>query len=414
MSKLTFVLSLLFVANTGASTFASAQARTYEETILHVFENVPDGEYPSAALLMDADGNLYGTTGGGGTLQGGTVFLLDKSGNETVLYSFPTSGVVNPSPVGALVMDAEGNLYGSTWEGGSVIGGTVFKLAPNGQEVDLHVFTGQGGDGFLSKAGVIIDKQGNLYGTTIAGGAYGVGLSGYGTVYKIDASGNEIVLYSFTGKADGANPFASLVLDATGNLYGTTSEGGDLSCQPPYGCGTVFKVDPLGNETVLYSFTGDYGISPVGGLVLDEHGNLYGTTRYGGTTSNRGNVFKLTPSGEVTNIHSFSGSNGDGEWPDSSLTVDRRGNLYGATAFGGAPSCDLGCGVAFKVTPEGKESILFTFNRDSTGFRPSGLVRDRRGQLFGTTANGGASKVGTIFKLTPDGYPHNFDRLTTE
>lgn len=338
-----------------ATSTMSAQPRPYKETILYSFANTPDGAYPVASLLMDANGNLYGTTGGGGTLQGGTVFVLDTSGNKSVLYNFPPNPQNNPTPMGALVMDKQGNLYGSTWEGGSASGGTVFKVAQSGQETDLHVFTGEGGDGFLSMAGIVIDKHRNLYGTTITGGASGSGLSGYGTVYKVDSSGKETVLYNFAGQADGAYPYASLVLDKEGNLYGTTYEGGDLSCQAPYGCGTVFKVDPAGNETVLYSFTGaypDYGLTPVGGLVRDKAGNLYGTTTYGGTASYLGSVFKLSPAGEITNLYSFTGSNGDGEWPTSNLTLDHQGNLYGTTISGGSPDC--GCGVIFKVYSHAK------------------------------------------------------------
>ena len=395
-------LASAFLLIAAASAIASAQARTYKETILYSFANTPDGEYPGPGLLMDAKGNLYGTTEGGGTLQGGTVFVLDTSGKEMVLYNFSPNPLNNPMPMGALVMDAQANLYGSTWEGGSASGGTVFKVAPNGQETDLHVFTGEGGDGFLSKAGVVIDKHGNLYGTTIMGGASGAGFLGYGIVYKVDPSGNETVLYSFTGKTDGAYPYASLVLDTKGNLYGTTYGGGDLSCQAPSGCGTVFKVDPAGNETVLYSFTGaypDYGLSPVGGLVRDRLGNLYGTTSYGGTVPYHGNVFKLSPTGTITNLYSFTGSNGDGEWPTSNLTLDGRGNLYGATSYGGSPDCYLGCGVVFKVSPDGQESILFAFTGSGTGFEPSAVIRAGRGHLYGTTVGGGTFNFGTIFEL---------------
>jgi uncharacterized repeat protein (TIGR03803 family) len=392
-----------------ASLFASAQSpsyspkvHTYKETILHSFTNTPDGEYPTASLLMDDKGNLYGATEGGGTLQGGTIFQLDPSGTETILYNFSIDPEGAASmPMGALVKDAKGNLYGSTWEGGSASGGTVFKLAPDDQETDLHVFTGQNGDGFLSKAGVVLDKKGNLYGTTIMGGASGSGTSGDGTVYKVDRFGNETILYSFTGKEDGGYPFSSLLLDSTENLYGTTYYGGDLSCQPPNGCGTVFKVDPSGKETVLYSFTDalpDYGLHPVGGLVRDKAGNLYGTTSYGGTVPIDGNVFKLTPTGEITNLYSFTGSNGDGEWPASNLTLDGQGNLYGATNYGGSPSCYLGCGVVFKITPEGQESILFTFTGGETGFEPSALIR-HAGALYGVTTGGGTSDVGTVFKI---------------
>lgn len=198
------------------------------------------------------------------------MFLLDAAGNETTLYNFPGELSNNPSPVGALVSDSRGNLYGTTWEGGAETGGMVFKVDSAGKETVLHVFTGTDGDGYLSKAGLVIDKHGNLYGTTINGGASGSGFAGDGTVFKVDSEGNESVLHSFTGTGgDGAHPYASLVLDAEGNLYGTTYGGGYLGCQPPYGCGTVFKIDPTGNETTLYSFTGkapDYGQNPVGGL----------------------------------------------------------------------------------------------------------------------------------------------------
>ncbi len=311
--------------------------------------------------------------------------------------------------MGALVSDAPGNLYGTTWEGGAYSGGTVFKVDPTGNETVLHVFTGTGGDGFLSKAGLVIDTQGNLYGTTICGGASGNGLSGYGIVFKIDPDGNETVLHSFTGTGgDGAHPYASLVLDVEGNLYGTTYGGGNLGCQPPYGCGTVFKLDPSGNETVLYSFTDvapDYGANPVGGLVQDTQGNLYGTTSYGGNASYHGNVFKLDPTGKVTNLYNFTGTGGDGEWPTTNLVLDEHGNLYGATNYGGELGCPdtsgLGCGMVFKIDATGKETILYTLTGGTTGSEPSGLVRDAQGNLFGTTVGGGASGLGTVFKLTP-------------
>ncbi len=390
----------------------SAQAQTYNESILHSFTGgTTDGEYPSASLLRDADGNLYGTADGGGSLQGGTVFMLDSLGNETTLYNFPSIG----SPVGALVSDTQGNLYGTTWEGGAYGGGTVFKVEPNGQETVLHVFTGTDGDGYLSKAGLVIDKHGNLYGTTICGGASGSGLSGYGTVFKVDPYGNETVLHSFTGTGgDGAHPYASLVLDSKGNLYGTTYGGGYLGCQPPYGCGTVFKLDPAGNETVLYSFTGeapDYGLNPVGGLVRDPKGNLYGTTSYGGVDSYLGNVFKLELSGRMTDLYNFTGVGGDGEYPATNLTLGAHGNLYGTTNYGGEFACPyqsgLGCGMAFKVNAIGSETILYIFAGGATGFNPSALVRDAQGNLYGTTVGGGDDACnhsygcGTVFKLSP-------------
>jgi uncharacterized repeat protein (TIGR03803 family) len=391
----------LMAATITTTTTASAQAPAYQEVVLYSFGNLPDGEYPGAALLRDKE-NLYGTTGAGGTFQGGTVFSLNSSG-ETDLYNFPGSSTANASPVGSLVMDAEGNLYGSTWEGGSAFAGTVFKVTPSGEETDLHAFTGENGDGYLSKAGIVIDESGNLYGTTIGGGTYGEGgpLKGYGTVYEIDSSGNESVLYSFTGQTDGAYPFASLILDAQGNLYGTTSQGGDLNCQPPYGCGTVFKLNPkTGKEKVLYSFTGSAsdGNTPIGGVVRDTQGNIYGTTSYGGPNF-YGNIFKLSPAGEITDLHNFTGANGDGEYPAANLAIDKAGNLYGSTQYGGSSSCNSGCGAIFTVTAAGTESTIFSFSGDSTGFSPSAVILDGRGDLYGTNGSGGAFGFGNVFEL---------------
>ena len=249
-------------------------------------------------------GNLYGTTiaGGGFCIDYGgcgVVFKLDPTGNETVLYNFCPNGFGNctdgESPTGLLIHDATGNLYGTTQSGGANGEGTVFKLSPTSAETWLYSFAG-GADGALpTTAGVIQDEAGNLYGTTELGG-----LSGSGTVFKVDAAGNETVLYSFTGGTDGGIPIASLIRDAKGNLYGTAFGGGLASCS----CGVVFRLDVAGKETVLYTFTGGAdGSSPYAGLMWGQGGTLYGTTGFGGADSapscttgiGCGVVFKLTP-----------------------------------------------------------------------------------------------------------------------
>jgi uncharacterized repeat protein (TIGR03803 family) len=306
----------------------------------------------------------------------------------TVLYSF-TGGADGASPQAGLIRDFRGNLYGTTSSGGNhgCAGGpdcgVVFKLSPTGEETVIYAFTG-GADGGIPLAGLIRDANGNLYGTTSAGGAC------CGTVFVIDTAGKERVLHSFTGGNDGSTPFAGLVRDAEGNFYGTTFYGG------PSNLGTVFKVDSGGNETVLYSFTGiPDGASPRAGVIAQstQGGNvkLYGTTSQGGT-ENVGTVFELD-NGHETILHNFNALNGDGIGPVGLLEA---GGFYGTTVAGGALNCD--CGTVFRVTSAKRETILHAFT-GLDGVNPvAGLVRDKAGNLYGTTLNGG-NDYGTIFKL---------------
>jgi uncharacterized repeat protein (TIGR03803 family) len=392
-----FVLPIMLVLLVFAIT--SAQAQLYTETVLYSFAGKPDGTSPYAGVVQDAQGNLYGTTYLGGTSNMGTVFMVDTTGKETVLYSFTGMNGDGANPFGGLVRDTQGNLYGTTYQGGNLtcgppVGcGTVFKLDTTGKETVLHTFSSVGGDGTGPQAGLVQDTQGNLYGTTITGGT-----DGAGTVFKVDTTGKETVLYSFgSAGGDGTLPDAGLVLDSQGNLYGTTRSGGTA------GDGTVFKVDKTGKETVLYSFTGmnGDGLEPYhSGVVRDAQGNLYGTTIYGGS-SVFGTVFKVDTTGKETVLSSFTGGTKDGAYPEAGLVQDTQGNLYGTTFEGGAS----GGGTVFKVDTSGKETVqhnFFTGGIIKDGAYPlGGLVLDMQGNLYGTTTAGGASAGGIVFKLTP-------------
>jgi uncharacterized repeat protein (TIGR03803 family) len=399
--------------------FQPAHAQT--ETVLYSFgSQAGDGQNPLAGLVMDKTGNLYGTTpyGGGHKVrpclsQGcGTVFEVTPAGKETVLYSFCsqpdcTDGFI---PYAGLVMDTVGNFYGTTYSWPCSLGyncGTVFQVTPSGTETVLHSFCSRCADGKTPRAGLIMDMSGNLYGTTYAGGAYG-----WGTVFKVTPSGIETVLHSFGSLGDGFSSYAGLIMDTTGNLYGTTSNGycpGGTS----QGCGTVFQVTPSGTETVLYRFCSQQyctdGAQPQAGLVMDAVGNLYGTTYAGGNNSKTGTVYKLTPSGIETVLYSFCSQRycTDGAQPQAGLVMDKTGNLYGTTGQGGVPSryCPEGCGTVFQVTPSGKETVLYSFcgkRGCADGMTPrAGLIMDMSGNLYGTTYAGGAYGWGTVFKVTP-------------
>jgi uncharacterized repeat protein (TIGR03803 family) len=402
-----------------ATTTYSVEAQTYTLKVLYSFTGVPDGQAPTAGLVLDADGNLYGTTLQGGNYNSvscpsrynntcGTVFKVSANGDETILYSF--SGSPDGSnPQSTFIRDAAGNLYGTTVYGGEYSadeGGTVFKLDPTGKETILHSFPAFEGDGVQPYVGLRRDKEGNLYGTTNGGGSStncdpGVGC---GTVFKIDPTGVEAVLHSFTSNPDGGFPINRLTRDGAGNLYGTTGYGG------AYGDGTVFKLDATYTETVLNSFTGSRGgsgLDPEAGLVLDTEGNMYGSTCYGGAYDS-GTVFKLDTAGKETVLHSFGGGKFSGACPGD-LVRDKEGNLYGATYFGGASNN----GTVFKVSQTGKETVLHTFCPKGTGFcfdgagPYGGLVRDGKGNFHGTTTAGGNIRCnfrygcGTVFKLTP-------------
>jgi uncharacterized repeat protein (TIGR03803 family) len=295
-----------------------------------------------------------------------------------------------------------GNLYGTTDLGGDVSCscGTVFRLDPTtGKETVLYSFKGYPADGVTPWAGVVRDKAGSLYGTTNGGGAYGDGI-----VFKVDATG-ETVLHTFTGGGDGSDSVGALILDGIGNLYGTAFFGG-IGCQ--VGCGVVFKLDKnktYKKEVVLHHFAAPLrGQDPHAGVIRDPAGNLYGTTTNGGRYG-AGTVFKLDTTGKETVLYSFTGGADGGRSRGSGVVRDAAGNVYGTTFSGGSGSCSStygpGCGVVFKVTEAGAESVLHDFAGADGAESRASLLRDAKGNLYGTTTNGGVYGFGVVFKIAP-------------
>jgi len=382
---------------------------------------------PYAGLIADEAGNLYGTTELGGTSKQGTVFELSPTPGgiwtQTVLYSF-AGGADGAQPHGGLLLDSSGNLYGTTNFGGNAKClngcGTVFKLTQGSStwtESVLYTFSG-GSDGQQPNARLLLDGQGNLYGTTMQGGNISaVCPSGCGTVFRLaptSGSWNKTVLHAFNGN-DGASPYAEVTSDLSGNLYGTTYAGGSYAAvgASKLGPGTVFKLTPGSNgswtETVLHSFKGKWdGGGPIGGVILDSAGNIYGTTFQGGAPGHFGVVFKLQPQStgewQETVLHVFMDS--PAAHPMAGLVFDGSGNLYGTTALGGYTSCPNGCGTLFTITPSSSGHpefrVLRLFGRGSDGSNPSGdLILDSNGNLWGTTQSGGSNGAGTVFEVAP-------------
>ena len=400
-----------------------------------------------AGLILDAAGNLYGTTQYGGSHQWGSIFELtpnqDGTWKENVLYNFGSLPNIadGAAPSATLLFDAAGNLYGTTYYGGLIqcqggwgYGcGTVFKLTHNANgtwtESVLYTFPGDASGSGPGK--LITDRLGNFYGVAVADGLMGClpngwdGWDGCGVVFKLtlaeDGTWSQSVLYSFTGSTDGAAPAGGMTIDAAGNLYGTTWAGGLTGCTggTTYGCGVVFKLaensDGTWTETVLHTF-GKWidsrdGSSPDADLIIDAAGDLYGTASMGGSKG-CGVVFKLSPTSTrwtESVLHTF------GMWPNSrdgcdpaaGLIFDAAGNLYGTTVDGGGGIGCSSCGVVFKLTPTStgwKETVLHHFgawakSRDGA-FPEAGLVMDSAGNLYGTTVSGYPISRGDVFEIT--------------
>jgi len=403
-SKLVLLAAILALMSTAPQ---RTQAQT--ETVLHSFSANNDGCLPWAGLTLDPKNRLFGTTQGCGPGGAGTVYRIQRrTGKEKVLYGF--DGLDGSILEGGVIFDAAGNIYGTSCCGGPNNYGTVYKLSPlpknKWQETLLYAFKG-GADGYGPGTGKLaMDAEGNLYGAAAGGDLQCDAPYGCGIVFKVAPDGTKTILHNFSGGLDGQTIYGSVVIDAQGNLYGTTTIGGT------FGMGTVFKITPAGSKTTLYSFVGGSdGAYPQAGLTLDANGNIYGTTS-GGGTPNMGTVFEVTQAGIEKVLYSFSGP--DGNYPYAGVTLDKQGNVYGTTYAGGNFGCpvggvDLGCGTVFKITTAGVESVLYSFTSVPDGSHPvAPLVLDKKGAIYGTTYFGGGDEqncgspgCGTVFKVVP-------------
>lgn len=413
------LLFLLFLFLFMFVTALRAQGQTY--SVLHDFTNGSDGALPFPGVMMDAKGNLYGTTNAGGTGYG-TVYKMSRLNSAwqlTPLYIFQ-SWSDGAEPVGGVIRDENGNLYGTTSRGGSSQWGTVFELTPptsigaSWKKTTLFNFD-NGSDGGSPFDTLTFDPQGNLYGTAYFGGNLDQCGDGCGLVFKLapsETGWTETVLHAFLNGSDGADPFAGVTFDSSGNLYGTATEA-------TYTCGLMYQLAPSGSEwtySVLYTFTGrGDGCEPAGGVIFDQAGNLYGTTPFGGFWWH-GTVFELSPSNGNWNFNvllRFSGTSliGPGgpsdcmfqnpRGPTSSLTFDSAGNLYGTTQGDG----DYGWGNIFKLTPSmggWTYRSLYDFTGGLDGGSPcGGVTLDANGNLYGTAVHGGAYGYGVVWEIIP-------------
>ncbi len=387
ISCLAGMASVVFMFLAAAAIVSPAQTLT---TLINF--DITNGAEPGASPIQGTDGNFYGTAFYGGTNSSGTVFEMTPAGALTTLYNFCSqSGCTDgANPSGALVQGTDGDFYGTTGFGGAGTGhGTVFKITPSGALTTLHIFVAS--DGAAPSAALVQGADGNFYGTTEFGGA-----NNLGTVFKITPAGTLTTLHSFAG-TDGSYPFAGLVQGADGNFYGTTEFGGANNL------GTVFKITPAGTLTTLHSFNNTDGAYPEAALVQGSDGNFYGTTDDDGP-NNYGTVFQITPAGTLTTLHSF--NNNDGAYPEAGLTQGADGDYYGTTELGGSSgNCNGGgCGTVFKITPAGTLTTLHSFD-SSDGFMPLGLVQATNVKFYGATFRGGTSSncgtsgCGTVFSL---------------
>jgi len=395
MRRITTIAVVALWAMFGHAFLGSQPAHAQTYTVLHNFTGGNDGGDPQGALIQ-VKGNLLGTTAGGGVYGFGAVYLLSETGKEDVLYNFEYFNGAQPN-WGALLQDSTGGVYGVTLGGGYyAYKGVLYKLSKGRGETIIHQFGGPG-DGLFAYSGVVADAEGNLYGSTQSGGT-----TGSGTVFKVDSAGNYSILYNFTGKADGGSPSGGLVWGSDGELYGATQGGGSGACvgNNGYPCGTLFKIDTAGNLTTLYSFNGTDGAFPYdGALAFDAAGNIYGTTTQGGAFG-AGTVFKVDTSGTETVLYSFTG-NADGFFPEAGVVLDSKGNIYGITTGGGnLTACQGGCGVVFKLSKAGEETVLHTFiGTDGAYPELGGLLGTSKGVLYGVTPSGGSSGQGVVFSL---------------
>jgi uncharacterized repeat protein (TIGR03803 family) len=402
-------LALLFTASLAHS----------QDRVLASFSGTENGSRPQCLLAMDAHGNLYGTTATGGNSNAGLVFRVTPHGDgvwtEETIHSFDSlaDGI---GPTGGVVLDAAGNVYGTTVSGGAFGLGTAFELSRQAggsyRETVIHSF-GSTGDGIFPYAQMIFDAAGNLYGTTAYGGAFGTGEEGGGTVFEISPQGgglwSEQVLHSFASGEDGVQVSGGVAFDSVGNLYGATFVGGT------HNDGIIYELSPqIGGtwtETIVHNFSGGTadGRLPMAGVTLDAAGNVYGTT-YGGGPYARGVAFELVPQGGGVwlekGLHAF-GNGLDGANPEGEVLLDAAGNVYGTTYDGGKYGDSYGgVGTFYELSQTvgiWSEAKLFNFGgtNDDAGYPMSGLIFDPVGNIYGTSIGGGEVGNGTVFQIKP-------------
>jgi uncharacterized repeat protein (TIGR03803 family) len=394
MSKLNFCMRACALFVLLATTAVTLHAQTFKA--LRSFDNT-DAALPWATLVQGNDGNFYGTTQNGGntacTLGCGTIFKITPSGKLT---TFNFDGTNGSQPIAGLVQDANGAFYGVTTSGGTYDLGTVFKFTPNGGLTTLYSFSAD--TGYAPLGGLVLASDGNFYGTASSGGVpTGQCDPGCGTIFKITPKGTYTTLHNFNGLPDGGMPLATMTQAPNGKLYGTASDLGNAGSY-----GTVFTITPKGKFTVVHQFDNTDGAYPFGGLIQGTDGNFYGQTDLGGASyyGAFGTVYKMTPSGKVTTLHSFEQTDGDN--PISPLVQGTDGNFYGTAAYGGKHP---NFGTVFKITPSGTFTTLHNFDSTDGSYLYAGLIQATNGKFYGATYAGGSSTAcpygcGTVFSLS--------------
>jgi uncharacterized repeat protein (TIGR03803 family) len=377
-----------------ATTTVTLPAQTFKS--LDSFDNT-DAAFPWATLVQGNDGNFYGTTQNGGNTACssgcGTIFRITPNGKLT---TFSFDGTNGNGPIAGLVQAANGDFYGVSGGGANGLG-TVFKFTPNGGLTTLYSFSANTGYGPIG--GLVLASDGNFYGTTSSGGppTGQCKPSGCGTIFKITPKGEYTTLHNFNGIPDGGSPLATMTQAPNGKFYGTASNLGNAGSY-----GTVFTMTPKGKFTVVHQFNNTDGAYPFGGLILGTDGNFYGQTDLGGASAYGafGTVYKMTPSGKVTTLHSFEQTDGDN--PISNLVQGTDGNFYGTASYGGKyPNF----GTVFKITPSGKFTTLQNFDSTDGSYPYAGLIQATNGKFYGATFAGGTSTAcsygcGTVFSLS--------------
>ena len=396
----TSILTVLSATAIALTLTAGAFAQT--ETIIHTFSGGDDGGFPEGELVLDKNGNLYGTTVNGGANSSGAVVEFTSSGGtwtEQIIYSFAALGTGDGfGPYGPVAFDSKGNLFGTTFAGGTFNYGTVFELMPGAHNTwtEKVVYSFTNGKGYIPfSGGVVIDGAGNVYGSAPVHGSFG-----FGSIFELvaGASGTwtEKVLHTFTGNNDGTAPTGRLVLDSAGNLFGVSSSGGS------HDYGVVFELIPGAGgkwtEKVIYAFLGGAGgVSPLGGLTFDSEGNLYGVAD--------DLAFELKPNSNgswtAKTLHTFTGGS-DGAIAESFLSFDKLGNLYGTTYTGGKHR-----GTVYKLTPSSTgvwtETVLHRFSANGIDgmFPYFGVTVDANGNVYGITTVGGTANQGVVYEIEP-------------